>query len=330
MAIALGPLLLVLVASLSSSGFDLTRKLLARHLQPVPMVLLLALGSVPLFGLAWVLQGAAAPAPGYFMPALGSVVLNLVANVAFMQSVRLAPLSSTVPMLSLTPAFTALLGLPLLGERPSLQACAGILLTVAGAFWLTSRWAAAAPAAAEARPVAPAEPEGSAVTAATEVIADGASTSADGPPQETGDARSNVVQGAWLMVAAALLWSVTIPLDKLALRHATAPFHGVFLTGGVGLFAAAVLLGQRRLRDLGEVRRAWPLYALALLSSTLALGFQLLALKVVMVSVMETLKRGLGNLTALALGRTVFGEPVSWRQLAAALLMAAGVALIVL
>jgi drug/metabolite transporter (DMT)-like permease len=47
------------------------------------------------------------------------------------------------------------------------------------------------------------------------------------------------------------------------------------------------------------------------------------------VSVVETLKRAIGNVAALALGRIVFGERVGWRQTGAALAMAAGVALIV-
>src|SRR5580658_5410692 len=116
MAIAAGPLLLVLAASLAGSGFDLTRKLLGRQLAPLPMVVLLAAGSVPLFGLALLGQGGGLPhGTGYFAPALGSVLLNLAANLAFLESVRRAPLSTTVPLLSLSPAFTAILGVPLLG-----------------------------------------------------------------------------------------------------------------------------------------------------------------------------------------------------------------------
>jgi drug/metabolite transporter (DMT)-like permease len=303
MQIALVPLLLALVASLSSAGFDLMRKLLGRRLAPVPMVVLLAAGSVPLFALALWAQGGSPLTAGYFVPALGSVVLNLGANLAFLQSLRLAPLSATVPLLSLTPAFTAVLGVPLLGEVPRTQACLGVVLVTAGAFWLSYR-----------RPTAPA--------VAGAATAGAASGQAPTPP--------GARQGVWLMAAAACLWSVTIPLDKLAVQRASPAFHGLFLTAGIGLGAFGALSGRRRLSELAGLRGSWILYCLALLTSTLALGFQLLALKVVLVSVMETLKRGIGNLAALALGRLVFAEPVGWRQLGAALLMALGVALIVL
>src|ERR1700712_5639303 len=103
MSFLAGPLLILFVASLASSGFDLSRKLLVRHLAPVPMVVLLAFASIPLFGAMVVAEGRATVAPGYYAPALGSVLLNIVANFTFLQAVRISPLSVTVPLLSLTP-----------------------------------------------------------------------------------------------------------------------------------------------------------------------------------------------------------------------------------
>ncbi|HKH46710.1 MAG TPA: DMT family transporter [Thermoanaerobaculia bacterium] len=281
------PLLLVVAASVASSGFDLFRKVLVRHLAPVPMVFLLATASVPLFGAA-VLFGEPAPVQtAYWLPALGSVALNVVANLTFLEAVRISPLSVTVPLLSLTPVFTALLGFALLGERPAPLDLVGILLVVVGAFWLNV------------------EPQSS--------------------------ARAFVSQpGAWLMAGTALLLSLTIPLDKLAVGRASPPFHGLVLTAGIALGALAVLTVQKRWGELAGLRRGWLPFVLALASSTLALGFQLVALKVVLVSLIETLKRGIGNLLAVILGRAVFGETVTPGKLAAALLMAAGVALILL
>jgi drug/metabolite transporter (DMT)-like permease len=293
MTLALGPLLVLLAASLSSSGFDLFRKMLVRHLAPVPMVVLLAVASVPLFAVLLALQGGVAVAAGYWLPALGSVLLNTVANLTFLQAVRISPLSVTVPLLSLTPVFTTLLGFLLLGERPSGPALAGIALVVAGAFWLNLPEREAA----SARPfwrAAAAQP------------------------------------GAWLMAGTALLMSCTIPLDKLAVGRANPPFHGLVLCAGIALGTLAVLVFQGRLGELAGIRHGWGAFALALASSTLALGLQLVALKVVLVSVVETVKRGVGNLMAVVLGRAAFDEPLTLRKVGAAALMAAGVALILI
>src|SRR4028118_1538540 len=107
MSIGLMPLLLVLAASVASSGFDLFRKMLVRDLAPVPMVFLLATAAVPLFGAAVAFGGPVDVQGAYWWPALGSVALNVVANLTFLEAVRISPLSVNVPPLSLTPAATA-------------------------------------------------------------------------------------------------------------------------------------------------------------------------------------------------------------------------------
>lgn len=294
--------LLVVAASVSSSGFDLFRKMLVRHLAPVPMVVLLAFASVPLFGAAVLFGEPVAVPPAYWLPALGSVALNVVANLAFLEAVRISPLSVTVPLLSLTPVFTAVLGFAMLRERPAPLDLAGIVLVVIGAFWLNLGMT---------RGAGPGDGEG------------GASPSWW---------RAFLSQpGAWLMAGTALLLSLTTPLDKLAVGRASPPFHGLVLTGGIAVGSLAVLIVQKRWRELAGVRRGWLPFVLALLASTLTLGFQLAALKLgVLVSLLETLKRGIGNLLAVILGRAAFGETVTPGKLAAALLMAAGVALILL
>jgi drug/metabolite transporter (DMT)-like permease len=297
MSIGLMPLLLVLAASVASSGFDLFRKMLVRDLAPVPMVFLLATASVPLFGAAVIFGEPVEVQAAYWWPALGSAALNVVANLAFLEAVRISPLSVTVPLLSLTPVFTALLGFGLLGERLGLLQIVGILLVVIGAFWLNVGMTSE-PGSGEAR---------------------------------RSLARSFLSQpGAWMMAGTALLLSLTIPLDKMAVQYANPPFHGLVLTAGIALGTLIVLAVQNRWRELAGLRRSWLPFLLALVSSTLALGFQLVALKYVFVSLIETLKRGIGNLLAVILGRAVFHEPLTPSKLGAALLMAAGVGLILL
>lgn len=301
MSIGLMPLLLVLAASVASSGFDLFRKMLVRDLAPVPMVFLLATASVPLFGAAVFFGGPVDVQDAYWWPALGSVALNVVANLTFLEAVRISPLSVTVPLLSLTPVFTALLGFGLLGERLGPLQIAGIVLVVIGAFWLNVG-----------------------MTAGT--------TQGEEPGTERRSlARSFLSQpGAWMMAGTALLLSLTIPLDKLAVNYANPPFHGLILTAGIAFGTLIVLAVQNRWGELAGLRRGWVPFLLALASSTLALGFQLVALKFVFVSLIETLKRGIGNLLAVILGRAVFHEPLTPGKVGAALLMAAGVALILL
>jgi drug/metabolite transporter (DMT)-like permease len=287
MSIPLPVLLLVVGCGLGWAGFDLTRKLLVREIPPVALVFLLTVGSAPLFA-AWMMtQGAVRPGPGYLLPAFGSVILNIAANLLFLQGMRIAPLSVTIPLLSLTPAFATLLAIPLLGERPSAPHALGILLVVAGAIGL--HWRAGG-------------------------------RSEDEPP--------GALKGALMVGLTALLWSLTIPLDKLAVERSSAPFHGVVVTAGVAAGVLLVLVAQGRLGDLGQVRRVPGVYVLALVVSSLALALQFLALPQLYVGTVETLKRGIGNFAALLSGWFFFHEPVTARKILAVGVMAVGVGLI--
>ena len=130
------------------------------------------------------------------------------------------------------------------------------------------------------------------------------------------------------MAATALAWSLTPALDKLALEASSPAFHALVLTAGVALAVLALLALGRRTRELAGVARMPGVFALAVISSTLALGLQLLAFQLLWVGLVETLKRGIGNVMALVLGRALFGERAGWAALLAVLVMAAGVALI--
>lgn len=287
---SLVPLIAIIGASLALAGFDLSRKLLGRHLGPLPMVALLAAASVPLFAIPAILGDPVEIHPAYAYPALGSVLLNLGAHLAFLASVRLSPLSLTIPLLSLTPVFTAVAGLLLLGERPTTAGMGGIALVVLGTLWLHR-------------------------------------------PSKRPEAKRWIREpGVWLMTGAALLWAVSLPLDKMAVARSGPAFHGLVLTAGIATGALLLLAVRGELRELTEVRGAWGVFALALITSTLALGLQLVALQWqwVHVSLVETAKRGVGNLAAVLLGRSVFREPLSVAKVGAAVLMSVGVALLLL
>ena len=292
MPLSLPVLALVLACSVAWAGVDLSRKLLVRDIPPPALLFLLTVGVAPGFVLWMVIAGVGAPRPGYWAPALASVLLQLVANLLYLEGMRIAPLSVTVPLLSLTPAFATLLAVPLLGEWPSVRGAVGILMVIAGAVWL--HW--------QPRPSSPADAS---------------------PPSET-----RTLKGGVLVALTALFWSLSVPLDKLALAHASAPVHGAVQTGGVAAGVLVVLLARGRLGEVAQARRAPGVLVVGLAVSGLALGLQLLALPRVLVGTIETLKRGVGNGLALLSGRLFFAEAVTVSKALALALMAVGVGLI--
>jgi drug/metabolite transporter (DMT)-like permease len=125
-------------AALCWAGLDVVRKALAGKASPTALALFLMLGVLPFLGVWAVADQTWVSDARYWPPALASMAMNALANVLFMRSVQLSPLSRTVPFLSLTPVFSAFAAIPLLGEVPSAMHWAGILLVVLGALILNS------------------------------------------------------------------------------------------------------------------------------------------------------------------------------------------------
>ena len=134
--------------------------------------------------------------------------------------------------------------------------------------------------------------------------------------------------GALLMVLVAACWALAGPLDKMALEAAGAAQHGFVLCAGVAAIVFALLAARGRVGEVREIARAPVVFAVALVLSAFALTLQLLAIHLVWVSLVETLKRGFGNLAALVYGRFLFGEAITGVRVAGVAMITAGVALI--
>jgi drug/metabolite transporter (DMT)-like permease len=248
-------------------------------------------GMVPLFLIWWLWQGADGPTSGYWLPGVASALLNVVANLAFLEAVRIAPLSLTIPVLSLTPVFTTLLAVPMLGEVPSVRQVAGVLLVVVGVLVLN--------------------------LGSTEGALRGRLWRALWHER-----------GSQLMVVTALFWSLAMPLDKLALAASGPPFHGLALNLGVAAGTLLVMAGRGSLGDLRRLGSHPALLAWLVVVGGIALVLIRWVIPQTWIGFIETMKRGLGSFLALIWGRMFFREAVSGRKVAAVGLIVAGVALI--
>lgn len=282
------------VTSLGWAGLDASRKALVAHVEPVPLVVLLSLGQLPLFGI-WAATTSPWPTfdPAYVVPAAISLGLNVVANVLFMVAVQRSPLSLVIPLLAFVPVLSTLVAQPLLGELPGPLQLIGIAAVVLGALSL------GADAAEGKGPVAM--------------------------------ARAIVREpGTLPMLGVAAAWSLTLIFDKQAVRVASVASHSMVLNAGLVVALGGWLVARGRVRTLGAVRRAPKAYVAGVLLSVVALGFQLLAVQHLLVGVLEAIKRAIGITMSVVVGRLMFGEPVTRAKLLAVALLLAGTVAIVL
>jgi drug/metabolite transporter (DMT)-like permease len=283
-------LAVTLVSGVAWAAFDVARKLAVARVDARALLAVMSLAQLPVFAVWAALGAPLSIAAGYAVPGVASVILNAVASLLYLESVRISPLSTTIPLLGLTPAFSTLAGALLVGELPEPRSAFGIVLVVIGAFALNAR------AADLSRP--------------WRIL--------------TAIARD---RGSAYMAVVALFWSVSPAVDKLALDEASVVVHAGVQVGGVGATMLVVLALRGELRRVGEASAHKGVVTAAVLVGAAALVTQLFALPLVMVSIFEAIKRGIGMSLSVLSGRVLFREPITAQKLGAVAAMVAGVAL---
>lgn len=285
------------ISALGWGGLDASRKALVRHVDPLPSVVLLTWGQLPIFGMWWAWLAFSAGAPSipmeYWLPGLGAVGLNVAANLLFMTGMRLSPLSVTVPFLAFVPVFTTLIANPILGELPTPISLVGIAIVVIGALTLNADLA----------------PSRGLVGLIKGLLKE---------------------RGSLPMLGVALCWSMAIIFDKLATAQAPPAVHGTMLNLGVGSVLLLWMTARRDLSRLRQARSALHIWAVAVVVGSIGLGMQLMAVGHLYVAILEAIKRAVGLAMSVILGRLLFKERITGLKVSAVALMAGGAAVVVL
>lgn len=273
--------------------FDFSRKKIAGRFEPVPVVIWLMVVQVPVFAAAGLSEIWIFPESRYWLPALASTLLNCLANVFFIESIRLAPLSLAIPILSLGPVFSLIGAFLMLGEQASVRQLFGIVIIVLAAFGLGRMGSRDAKLSRE-------------------------------NPRESG----KVGLGLLLMALVAALWSTTPVLDKICMRSMPASEHGFLqcLSVALALFVwlrirSRAALSMSDLKRTGTVR--W--FLISGVVASIALLSQLWAIQEIPVGIFEALKRAYGMMSALLLGFLFLDESITKLKAIVVLVMVIGV-----
>ena len=231
------------------------------------------------------------PVDGVFWAVLAiSAPLVVWAMFLYLRAIAIAPLSLTAPLLAWTPVFSAGFSALVLRELPSLPGLAGVLL-VAGGSWLLF-----------------------------------ASAGCDALEPLRCLARE---RGARLMLAVALIFSVTSALGKLGLQHSSAGLFGPVYVAALAIGLILVSLLRGRAGELAAQLRPnrWFVAIGGGVAAMTLLHFA--AIGMTQVAYMVAVKRS-SLLASVVIGRVFFGERGLRRRLPGAALMLAGVVLLAL
>lgn len=220
--------------------------------------------------------------------------LELTAASLSMRALQISPLSLTIPYLAFTPLFLLLVPTLILGERLSIHGMLGVICIVAGAYLLN--------------------------------LQTNNHLNSNGPrwlAPLRAIAREN---GSRLMLMAAMLYSLTSTLGKVAVKHSSPLFFASFYypLAGLCLFPIAAMKSGRRLRFAATQVRLFLLIGVAVALTVIC---HFLALNQAEVAYMISIKRT-SMIFATVLGWLFFQEKNLRQRLLGCGVMLAGVILI--
>ena len=284
-------LFLALATALFTAAGDAFSKHYLRPFGSPNMALARVLGPTLLF-LPLLLIWPWPPLTGRFWLTLAVLYpLETVAMLCYMEALRCAPLSLTVPYLAFTPAFIIVTGYLILGERLSPQGVGGIFLIVLGSYFLhlgkvrEGFWA---------------------------------------PFKATFRER-----GSRLMLLVAFIYSLTSVLLKLGLRYSERFFFAFFYYAFLGLFMAPLLMILFKANPLRVARASPRGFLLVAGAQSAAVVCHVWALSLAPTAYMIAIKR-LSVLFGVVIGGLFFKEEAFGVRLLGTGLMVAGVFLIAL
>jgi drug/metabolite transporter (DMT)-like permease len=231
--------------------------------------------------------------PGFWPALVVGGSLNVVAFLLYIQAIKAADLSLTVPLIALTPLFMLVTSPIIVGEFPGPMDAIGVIMIVIGSYILNLQ------------------------------------PGNDAPRNFWGPLRSLVANpGCRKMLMVAGIWSITANLDKVGVANSSPFFWSVslfaFVAGGITL-----ILIWRRAKLPPQLGRYWPLLALTGAFSAAAIGFQMVAITLAPVTQVIAVKR-MSSLISILFGYFLFGEKNIRSRLTGGIVMVAGVVVITL
>ena len=213
--------------------------------------------------------------------------LELLAMILYMKSLRISPLSLTVPFQSFTPAFLLLTSYLMLRETPGLYGVGGVLVIVAGAYTLNL------------------------------------SSSKEG--FLTPFKMIYKEKGSFLMLIVAFIFSLTANFGKMGVVYSSPIFFGATYFSIITIFLLPIVLYKNNnIRNLFRKE-----FVLIGMTSSFMVAFHVLAVKLIYVSYMISIKRS-SILFSIIAGAFLLKEKNIKEKLIGGILMIIGIIIITL
>ena len=133
---------------------------------------------------------------------------------------------------------------------------------------------------------------------------------------------------AKLMIIVSIIWSLTPVLDKLCLKNSSINIHG--LIQSLGMVVLLIFLVKKNSKaKIWVTKKNWQIVFLTVSIGTAATILQFYAILSNYVPIMESIKRSIGQLSSVFLGKIFFNEKVTSPKILGVIILSIGVYFIV-
>lgn len=256
----------------------------------------MAVGVVLLLPVVWV-TGLPVIQPGFWGALLIGGSLNILAFTLYVRALKLADMSLTVPLVTLTPLFLLATSPLIVQEWPTWADGVGVVLLVVGSYVLNLKSSAHRDAGTGIKP----------------------------PPHIWSPLLAMASNpGSRLMLCVAFIWSITSNFDKIGVVNSSPLFWAISLFTVIAGGMVPFVLRNGLRTGLKPIIRQWRLLGVTGGFNAIAITFQMLALTMAPVAQVIAIKR-MSALLSVLFGHFFFGEKGLRQRLLGAVIMVSGV-----
>ena len=280
------PVLICIVSAFFWAAFDLTRKLTLEKISSINLLLIFTITQLIIFLIWLFFEDFSINLIPYLLPGITLIIIGLFSALLFLKAIKQSDLSLTIPLLSLSPMFSSLFSFFFLNEQLSNIQYLGIFLIILGTLILYSKKLTIYE-----------------IFKSFKIILKNSS--------------------AKLMVLVSIIWSLTPVLDKICLKNSSVNIHGFIQS--LGMITLLIFLFKRDKVQTENTKKNWRIIFLTVFIGSTATILQFYAILTNYVPIMESIKRSIGQLSSVFLGKIFFNEEVNKPKVVGVIVLSIGV-----
>ena len=280
------PVLICIVSAFFWAAFDLTRKLTLEKISSINLLLIFTITQLIIFFIWLFFEDFSINLIPYLLPGITLIIIGLFSALLFLKAIKQSDLSLTIPLLSLSPMFSSLFSFFFLNEQLSNIQYLGIFLIILGTLILYSKKLTIYE-----------------IFKSFKIILKNSS--------------------AKLMVLVSIIWSLTPVLDKICLKNSSVNIHGFIQS--LGMITLLIFLFKKDTVQTENTKKNWRIILLTVFIGSTATILQFYAILTNYVPIMESIKRSIGQLSSVFLGKIFFNEEVNKPKVVGVIVLSIGV-----